>query len=80
MYAIIETGGKQIKVAAGDKIFVEKSRIAGHVVCDIGARKNVNVGSFLVLRRKTGSSWTNPDTLKINLDQNFRVMYNIWKR
>ena len=24
MYAIIETGGKQIKVAAGDKIFVEK--------------------------------------------------------
>ena len=24
MYAIIETGGKQIKVQAGDKIFVEK--------------------------------------------------------
>ena len=24
MYAIIETGGKQIKVAAGDRIFVEK--------------------------------------------------------
>lgn len=24
MYAIVETGGKQVKVAVGDKIFVEK--------------------------------------------------------
>ena len=33
MYAIIETGGKQIKVAAGDKIFVEKLNCAdGDVV------------------------------------------------
>lgn len=27
MYAIVETGGKQIKVAVGDKIFVEKINV-----------------------------------------------------
>ena len=27
MYAIIETGGKQVKVAVGDKIFVEKLNV-----------------------------------------------------
>lgn len=27
MYAIIETGGKQVKVAVGDKIFVEKINV-----------------------------------------------------
>ena len=33
MYAIIETGGKQLKVEAGDTIFVEKLNVeAGEVV------------------------------------------------
>jgi len=36
MYAIIETGGKQVKVAVGESIFVEKidAEVGGEVVFD----------------------------------------------
>ena len=39
MYAIIETGGKQIKVAVGDKIYVEK--------LDVEAGKDVTIDKVL---------------------------------
>lgn len=39
MYAIIETGGKQIKVQVGDKIYVEK--------LDVEAGKDVNIDKVL---------------------------------
>ena len=32
MYAIIETGGKQVKVAVGDKIYVEKLGVETKVI------------------------------------------------
>ncbi|WP_042345609.1 50S ribosomal protein L21 [Bacillus massiliigorillae] len=53
MYAIIETGGKQIKVAAGDVVYVEKLNAAeGEAVTFdkvlfVGG-ENVKVGSPLV--------------------------------
>ncbi|MGN1401325.1 MAG: 50S ribosomal protein L21 [Bacillus sp. (in: firmicutes)] len=53
MYAIIETGGKQVKVAAGDVVYVEKLNAAeGETVTFdkvlfVGG-ENVKVGSPLV--------------------------------
>jgi large subunit ribosomal protein L21 len=41
MYAIIETGGKQIKVAVGDKIYVEK--------LDAEAGKDVKIEKVLFI-------------------------------
>ena len=37
MYAIIETGGKQLKVEAGDTIFVEKLDVEGDKTIKLGA-------------------------------------------
>jgi len=51
MYAIIETGGKQIKVAVGDKIYVEKleaqpgSEVTIDKVLFVGGDKKTKVGS-----------------------------------
>ncbi len=51
MYAIIETGGKQIKVAVGDKIYVEKleaqpgSEVTIDKVLFVGGDKKAKVGS-----------------------------------
>lgn len=39
MYAIVETGGKQVKVAVGDKIYVEK--------IDVEAGKDVKLDKVL---------------------------------
>ena len=52
MYAIIETGGKQIKVEAGQEIYIEKLDVeAGETVFDkvlfVGG-ENVKVGSPVV--------------------------------
>ncbi|MEH6942802.1 50S ribosomal protein L21 [Bacillus sp. JJ722] len=53
MYAIIETGGKQIKVAAGDVVYVEKlnategEAVTFDKVLFVGG-ENVKVGSPLV--------------------------------
>lgn len=41
MYAIVETGGKQVKVSVGDKIFVEK--------LDVEAGKDVTLEKVLFL-------------------------------
>lgn len=45
MYAIIETGGKQVKVAVGDKIYVEK--------LDVEAGKEVTLDKVLLLGGET---------------------------
>ncbi|MGM9813880.1 MAG: 50S ribosomal protein L21 [Candidatus Enteromonas sp.] len=45
MYAIIETGGKQIKVEAGDKIYVEK--------LDVEAGKDINIDKVLFVGGET---------------------------
>ena len=51
MYAIIETGGKQYKVSAGDTIFIEKLNVEAddEVVFDkviaIGSDDSINVGT-----------------------------------
>ncbi len=51
MYAIIETGGKQYKVAAGDVVFVEKLDVEaeGEVVFDkviaVGGDDGIKVGA-----------------------------------
>ena len=51
MYAIIETGGKQYKVSAGDTIFIEKLNVEAddEVVFDkviaIGTDEAINVGT-----------------------------------
>ena len=51
MYAIIETGGKQYKVSAGDTIFIEKLNVEAddEVVFDkviaIGTDDAINVGT-----------------------------------
>ena len=43
MYAIVMTGGKQIKVAVGDKIYVEK--------LDVEAGKDVKLDQVLFIRQ-----------------------------
>ncbi len=51
MYAIIETGGKQYKVSAGDTIFIEKLNVEAddEVVFDkviaVGTDDSINVGT-----------------------------------
>ncbi|NLA76598.1 MAG: 50S ribosomal protein L21 [Clostridiales bacterium] len=51
MYAIIETGGKQYKVEAGDTVFIEKleveqdSTITFDKVVAIGTDDGINVGA-----------------------------------
>lgn len=51
MYAIIETGGKQYKVSAGDTIFIEKldveadSEVVFDKVIAIGTDDSINVGT-----------------------------------
>ena len=51
MYAIIETGGKQYKVSAGDTIFIEKldveadSEVVFDKVIAIGTDDSINVGA-----------------------------------
>jgi len=43
MYAVIETGGKQYKVEAGDKVYIEK--LAAEAESDVTFDKVVAVGS-----------------------------------
>ncbi|OGQ04312.1 MAG: 50S ribosomal protein L21 [Deltaproteobacteria bacterium RIFCSPLOWO2_01_44_7] len=51
MYAVVQTGGKQYKVAEGDKLFVEKldQKVGAKVVLDqvllIGGNGSLKVGS-----------------------------------
>ena len=49
MYAIIETGGKQLKVEEGQSIFVEK--------LDVEAGKNVTFDKVLMLDGKVGTPY-----------------------
>ena len=51
MYAIIETGGKQYKVEAGDTVFIEKldaeadSEVIFDKVIAVGTDSSINVGT-----------------------------------
>ena len=62
MYAVIKTGGKQYKVAAGDKLKVEKLEVAegGKVVLDkvlmLADGEAVTIGSPLVAGAKVNAT------------------------
>ena len=66
MYAVIKTGGKQYKVAAGEKIKIEQiaadvgQEITIDQVLAIGAGADLTVGTPLGDRRKRGGHSARP--------------------
>ena len=66
MYAVIETGGKQYKVAEGDKIYIEKlDAEAGSTVTFDKVLLLVNDGDV-----KTGSPYLEGASVEATLDKN----------
>ncbi|MDR0832302.1 MAG: 50S ribosomal protein L21 [Bacillales bacterium] len=66
MYAIIETGGKQIKVSVGDKVFVEKlpTKVEGD---DVVFDKVVLVGGETL---KVGTPYVKNASVKAVVEKN----------
>jgi len=71
MYAIIETGGKQYKVEAGQEIYIEKldveadSEVTFDKVIAVGAEDGIKVGSAVAGATVTGKVIKNGKAKKI---------------
>jgi large subunit ribosomal protein L21 len=86
MYAVIKTGGKQYRVAAGDKLKIEK--LPGNVgdavtfgdVLLVGTGENVKVGAPLVAGAKVEGKITAQDRAKKVIIFKFRRRKNYHRK
>jgi large subunit ribosomal protein L21 len=86
MYAVIKTGGKQYRVAAGDKLRVEK--LAGNVgdavtfgeVLLVGAGDGIKIGAPLVAGAKVEAKITAQDRAKKIIIFKFRRRKNYHRK
>ncbi|WP_088125932.1 50S ribosomal protein L21 [Bacillus sp. S1-R2T1-FB] len=85
MYAILETGGKQIKVEAGRALYIEKSgdevdeTVTFHKVLSVGGR-NVEVGSPVVEGDTDTAKDEKQDRTKKLIDLKYNAKKNSCKK